>query len=128
MKIEFRALLASASGVSGIVGNRIHWDESPQATPYPRIVLHGISRTALHTMRGTVNLKTRRIQVDVYTLSAQSTQQLADAVEAVLDGYSGVNFQGIFLENIRDGREKGSNEAERPYFAQLDFTVNFHQP
>jgi len=47
-------------------------------------------------------------------------------VRAVLDGYSGGGFQGVFLAGSRDTREGGTNEAERPFRVSLDFITHFN--
>lgn len=127
MEEEFRALLLASSGITALCGTRIDFGENAQGAAYPRISLFTISDNENHTMRGPDGLSVGRVQVDCYGLTYAAAKQLSRAVRAVLDGYSGGGFQGVFLAGSRDTREGGTNEAERPYRTSLDFITNHTQ-
>jgi hypothetical protein len=127
MEEEFLALLTSSAAVTAIVGNRINFGANVQGAPYPRIVMFTVSDFENHTMRGPDGLSVGRVQVDCYALTYGQAKLLSRAVRAVLDGYRGGGFQGVFHVATRDTREGGTNDAERPFRISLDFETN-HNP
>ena len=126
MEEEIRALLLATAGVTALCGNRIDWGASAQGATYPRIVLFTINDAEGHNLQGPDGHSVGRVQVDCYALSYGQAKQLSRAVRAVLDGYSGGGFQGVFLAGSRDTREGGTNEPERPFRVSLDFITNFN--
>ncbi|WP_439150833.1 DUF3168 domain-containing protein [Sulfitobacter sp.] len=127
MEEDFRALLTGAATVTAICGTRIEYGGNAQGAAYPRIALYVIGDNESHTMRGPDGLSVGRVQVDCYAMTYGGAKLLGRAVRAVLDGYSGGDFQGVFHAGTRDTREGGSNEATRPYKTSLDFITNFAQ-
>lgn len=126
MKIQLRALLLANSGVSGLAGNRISWGSAAQGSPMPYAVLWKITDTREVNLRAPTGPYQARVQIDAYGETAKQADDLAEAISAVLHGYSGGIFQGIFHDNARDGREGGSNEATRPFFVKTDFMVHYN--
>lgn len=126
MKIELRALLSADSGVSNIVGGRIGWGSVSQGSQTPYAVLWKISDTRDTNLNAPTTQRQARVQIDAYGATAKEADDLAEAISAVLHGYSGGIFQGIFHDNARDGREGGSNESMRPFFVKSDFMVYFN--
>ena len=126
MEEEMVALLLASSGVTSLCGNRINFGANPQGSPNPRIVMWTIGDAEGHNTQGPDGHSIGRIQVDCYGSSYDSAKQLSRAVRAVLDGYSGNGFQGVFLAGTRDTREGGSNEADRPFRTSLDFITHFN--
>ncbi|MBI6628327.1 DUF3168 domain-containing protein [Pontibaca salina] len=125
MEKEFRALLLADSGVSALVGTRIDWGARPQGAPLPAIVLHTVSDVSGHTLDGPWALTTGRVQVDCYADSYGAAKALGRAVRAALDGTRSGNINAVFYQNSRDGREGGTNEADRPFRVSMDFLVNY---
>jgi hypothetical protein len=125
MEEAFRAILLASSGVTALVGSRVSWGEQPQGAAFPAIVLTLISANNDATMGGPDRLFQSRVQVDGYALSYGAVKALQRAVLAALDGYSGGNMQGIFHAGTRDGREGGTNEADRPFRVSMDFMTNW---
>lgn len=125
MEEQFRAILLASSGVTALVGTRINWGAIPQGSSMPAIVLNTISQNNGHTMQGPDGLQEARVQVDIYGTTYGATKALSRAVLAALDGYSGGNFQGIFHAGTRDGREGGTNEADRPFRVSTDFMTQW---
>lgn len=126
MKIQLRALLASASGVSSIAGNRIGWGSLPQKTPTPYAILHKISDTREVNLNAPTGPYQARVQIDAYGATAKEADDLAEAISDALHGYSGGVFQAIFHDNARDGREGGTNESTRPFYVKQDFMVQYN--
>lgn len=126
MKIQLRAILASASGVSNISGNRIGWGSVAQGSALPYVVMWRISNPREVNLKAPSGPYQARVQIDAYGATAKEADDLAEAISAVLHGYSGGIFQGIFHDNARDGREGGSNEATRPFYVKQDFMVSYN--
>jgi hypothetical protein len=126
MEQQIVALLLASSGVTALCGNRINFGASPQGAPNPRIVMWTIGDAEGHNLQGPDGHSTGRIQCDCYGNTYAAAKDLSVAVRAVLDGYSGNGFQGVFLAGTRDTREGGSNEAERPFRTSLDFITHFN--
>jgi hypothetical protein len=124
MEQELRAILLAASSVTDVVVNRINWGSIPQGQPYPSVAMHVIDEVTESTMTGPDGLFQGRVQIDCYALTYSQSKILARAIIAVLDGYRGGVFSGIFLASARDSRESGTNEADRPFRVSLDFATN----
>jgi len=125
MEEQLRALLLNDSGVSSHVGTRVNFGAHPQGQPFPAIVLNTISETEGYTLQGPNGVTNTRVQVDCYAQTYGAAKRLSRAVRSLLSGYQHGAFQGVFLAGSREGREGGSNDAERPYRASLDFMVQF---
>ena len=125
MEEQLRALLLNDSGVSGRVGTRVNFGAHPQGQPFPAIVLNTISETEGYTLQGPNGVTNTRVQVDCYAQTYGAAKRLSRAVRSLLSGHQQGAFQGVFLAGSREGREGGSNDAERPYRASLDFMVQF---
>lgn len=126
MEEALRECLLAATAVSALVGKSVHWVQSPQGTPSPRIVLYRISGIRNMRMDGPTGLVASRVQIDCLGRSYESAKTVARAVEARLSGYSGtfsgVVFQGCFLIAERDDHE----DAETPdklFRTSLDFNI-----
>ncbi len=125
MEEELRTLLINSSSIAAIVSGRIDWGSRTQGAAYPGISLNLISNASFSTMQGPDGLLQGRVQIDCYALTYKEAKQLARLILALLDGYRGGNFSGIFLETERDYREGGTNEADRPFRVSLDFLTNW---
>lgn len=125
MKVALRAILLATSGVTALVATRINWGTHPQGAALPAIVLNVIDDADGYTLAGPDGLSQGRVQVDCYATSPGAADRLAEAVIAALSGYSDSNFRGVFRAGKRDGREGGSNEADRPFRVSLDFITNW---
>lgn len=86
-------------------------------------MLRPIGSTHMHHQGGVEALTQSRIQVDVYALSFGQAKLVARDIRRAIDAYKGGVITGIFLLSTRDGREGGSNEADRPYFSSMDINV-----
>ena len=125
MEESFRAYLLATSAVTDICSTRINFGTHPQGQALPAIVLNTVDDADGHTLIGPDGLSQGRVQADCYATTYGGAKLLSRAVRAALDGYSGGDFSGVFLAGSRDGREGGTNEAERPFRVSLDFLTNW---
>lgn len=125
MEEQIRAALLASSGVTALASTRVNFGSHPQGEALPGLVLNTVSDFSEHTLSGPDGPPEARVQIDCYAMTYGAAKQLSRAVRAALDGYSGGAIQGAFLSNARDGREGGTNEAERPFRVSMDFTVRY---
>ncbi|MCB2130807.1 MAG: DUF3168 domain-containing protein [Rhodobacteraceae bacterium] len=125
MEETFRSLLLNSGPVSSVVGSRVNFGAHPQGAPLPAIVLNTVSDVNEHHLNAPETLSQARVQVDCYADSYGGAKLLSRAVRSALDGEK-TAFQGVFFENSRDGREGGTNEADRPFRVSVDFLVVYN--
>lgn len=123
MEEDFRALLLAASPVTDICGTRINYGTHPQGQALPAIVLNVVSDAEGMVMNGPNGLSEGVVQVDCYAGTYGAAKALARATVAALHAHRDDNFRLIVHGASRDSREGGSNEADRPYRASLDFNT-----
>lgn len=124
MDRQLRALLEADPAITAITAH-INWGAHPQGKPFPAAVLTVISDTPSYTLEGPDGLSAIRVQIDCYAMTYGAAKDLSRAIRAKLSGHSGGQFQGVFLAGLRDGREGGTNEADRPFRVSMDFMVHF---
>ena len=122
MEESFRALLLASSSITAIT-TRIEWGAVAQGAAYPLIVLNTVSGSGGHTLDGPDGLLQGRVQVDCYATTMGGAVNLGRAVLGTVDGHADDEFQGIFHENTRTGRDGGTDDPVRPYRISMDFTV-----
>lgn len=125
MEEAFRAILLASAGVTALASTRVNYGEHPQGMAGPYIVLTVVDDAEGHTMTGPDGMSQGRVQVDCYAATYGAAKGLARAARVALDGYSGGSFGGVFLAATRDGREGGTNEADRPFRVSLDFLTHW---
>lgn len=127
MEEALTALLLGATPLTTLTGNRINWGRQPQndgGRPY--IVLQQIGGAPSYHMSGASDYVASRVQVDVYGETYTSTKRTARALIAVLSGYSGGIFQGIFLDAQRDLPAADAGEVTTLFRTSVDFLIH-HQ-
>lgn len=125
MEEALRALLLGSAPVAAPVGARINWGAHPQGQPLPAIVLTVVSDIEGLTLAGPDGLSEMRVQADCYALTHKAARVTARAVRDLLHGYHTDPLHLIELAGSRDLREGGSDEADRPFRASLDFIVTW---
>ena len=127
MEEALRTLLLGAQTVTSLVGTRIDWGARVQGAGLPAIVMMVVSDVNDHLLSGPAD-PVARVQIDCWGGDYASAKATARAVRAVLDGTRSGILKAVLLENVRDGREGGSNEADRPFRTSLDVFVHYHRP
>jgi len=126
METTLRGLLVAAPGV-GLPAARICFGAVPQGTAYPYLVLNVISAVQGLTLTAPDGLTVSRVQVDAYALTYDAAFALSRAVMAALHGASSGSLRLIVHEATRESREGGTNEADRPFRASLDFMTHWRE-
>ncbi len=127
MEAALIARLLGTAGVASLVGARVYPGSRPQGDQLPGIVLNWISGAPVYTDDGEAGLSSARVQIDCWGDTYSSAKDVAQAVRASLSAFlgtvSGVTFQNILIEDERDDREKGLNDAEYLYRTNIDFII-----
>lgn len=124
MEEQLRALLMGDAQLSALVPGPIDWGARLQGSALPAVVMNVISDIPGYTQQGEDGLTATRVQIDVYALTYGDARIAGRRIRSILSGYSGGIFDSIFLDGARDGREAGTNDAERYFRVSLDFMVN----
>ena len=126
MEEAFRALLLAYGPLAALIGgSSVVFGDALQQRTYPLITMLTVSGAEGMTMKGPDGLFEGRVQVDCYAASMAEAKRLARQVVAALHGHRGGQFRGIFHETTRDGREGGTNDADRPFRTSLDFMIHW---
>jgi hypothetical protein len=128
MKEDFTTLLLASGTLAALVGTRITWLDRPQGAALPAIVLQQVSDVPDYHMGGAQGFRHSRIQCDCWALTYASVTAVEKALHTLLSGYRGIvgqtNFQAIFIENTRESREAGTNDADRFYRSSVDLIIH----
>lgn len=81
-------ILAADSDINGIVGDRIHANIVPPRASMPAITYQHISSGRQHDLNGPIGLNSFRIQINAWSKRYSETEDLADKIITLLNGYS----------------------------------------
>jgi len=127
MQDEFTSLLTGNAEVAALTGGgkRIWWGVAGQGYDGALVVLNLISGVPDYHTEGPSGMEESRVQVDCRASTLAAAKALADAIDALLSGYSGtvgaIRFSPILRIARRSGFEK--TEAEKFHFVSDDYQV-----
>lgn len=125
MEENLLSILRQNSALTSLVGTSIDWTQRTQGRSMPGVTLQIISGRKTQTMKGPCDLLEGVVQVNCYGKTYSESKSIARAIEDQLNGFSGFDFQGIFLDDVRDLYVSGSNEPEETFFVSMDFSFYF---
>jgi hypothetical protein len=130
-----RALLLQTSAITAIIGTAatrateqpgppapgsgVYWQQMPEGSLLPGLVLSQISGGGTPTLDGADPLHTARIQISAFGMTYGDAKSLSRAVRATLEGFAGTLPDGTLV-----GQTILSSEAD----AFDDGTFSFHCP
>lgn len=103
MESALRARLKNDAGVSAIVGTRVDWDERPQRSAYPAVVLEIAADPRPQHMAGFPGFRGTRVQINCFGTTALQKQTLREAVIAAAvpaATQDGVEFLHAFVNDV----------------------------
>jgi hypothetical protein len=114
--------LSAEPTVIGIVGQKIYPDLTPQDVQYPFCVYTIVNSTPVDYKDGQSNLEEVQFQVDCYTQSYDSTQELANNIRNSLDRFTGT-VNGISVQTIKymSSDSQVYNPTLNVYWMSVDF-------
>ena len=123
------AHLSTDAGVSALTGTRVYPEALPQGVTFPAITYLQVSSVPIRTMGGRQG-RSPRFQIDCWGSTATSAREVAEAVIAALDHYSGtmggvdgVIVRGAFLENDQQINEPDA----KLHRVSLDFVIHWQE-
>lgn len=118
--------LLSKSGITSLVGQRIHYVQAPQDVAAPYLVLQKISGPRIESNDGNSKLASPRFQITAFAAKYGTAKTVIEAVRTALQGYqgmmggqSGVYVHGAHLEDETDldpGERSGLYGVSADYF------------
>jgi hypothetical protein len=106
MEEALMAFLLADAGLRSVVGSRINWQERPQASRLPALVLHRTGGDHDYSMDGPTGLVWSRVQMDgwarTYTEALTVARAALHAAHRLKGVYQNTRFQGIFVDGQRD--------------------------
>ena len=114
--------LSQESTVVAIVGQKIYPDLTPQDVQYPFCVYTIVNSTPVDFKDGQSNLEEVQFQIDCYTQSYDTTQELANNVRNSLDRFTGT-VNGIDVQTIKymSSDSEVYNPTLNVYWMSVDF-------
>lgn len=115
MREALRRRLVESPAVAAIVADRVFWDERPQASALPAIVLQVVSDPRPQTMKGFQAARATRVQADCMAQTGPAgggPAIVAALVEAVIAAVApaaqvgGTAFSRSFVDAARDLPER----------------------
>lgn len=127
-------ILLSETDITNVVGDRVYPYERAQGSLVPAITVFRVSGGALYSDDGNIGLENPRYEVDSWGTTYGQAKELARAVANTLSFFVGVvtistspssnvEFQLIELDNERDEKIQGTNEAEYHYKIAQDYSL-----
>jgi len=108
--------------VTTIVGEKIYPDLTPQDVQYPFCVYTIVNSTPVDFKDGQSNLEEVQFQIDCYTQSYDSTQELANNVRINLDRFTGtVNTVSVQTIKYMSSDSQVYNPTLNVYWMSVDF-------
>lgn len=125
MEAVLRARLIAAVSVSALVGTRIYWDDRPQSSALPAILLTVISDIRGQLLGGWDMLEAR-VQADVLALSFAEKKALKEAViEVLAPAYSGNGIQFMRATEIAAVPRNERTETQYIFRDAIDFLIRW---
>jgi hypothetical protein len=106
LEASLSTFLTGDAGIAAFVGARVFPGVIPQSSEQPCIVYNKQSRGRQQLFCGTDGLKVTRMDIDCYAVSYRQSVELANAVTAALQDFSGTmgttRVPRVFLETELD--------------------------
>jgi hypothetical protein len=125
MQAALRARLTTAAPVTALVGQRVYWMDRPQGSALPAITLQTITEGRPQHMKGFQDLRSSRVQVDIWGTSFGQVRQISDAVIVALapaQAGNGISFERTFIDSIRDLGER--TETQFLHRTSIDLIIH----
>lgn len=118
MEEALRAALAS------VAGGRVYWGRAEQGAAFPYVVLNRITGIRDYHTRGPSGYVQSRVQVDCYAETYLAAKGAARSVSAIMNGYSGGDIQGVFIDSERDLPAENAGPADYLFRVSLDLMIH----
>lgn len=132
MEADIIALMLASVPLTALVSGRIWPVSRPQNSALPGVTVTRISGAPSYADDGETGLLDARIQIDCWGSSYATVAAVADAVTAHLSAMADVTQGGtifvlIMIDDRRDMRESGTDQAEYIYRTLVDLAVVYKE-
>lgn len=125
LEAELRTYTLAGAGVAALVGTRMHARMLPQTPTLPALVYQRVDTRREHDMAGPDGLPRPRIQLTCWATTPAGAYDLAAAVRARLDGYSGA-WGTVAIGSCLCVAERDLNDPETGHSAVAqDYMIQF---
>lgn len=131
MNIEeaFTSYLLNFVGLKNLIAARFFFEELPQGTTLPAVVVIKISDIKSHSLTGQDKLERPSYQFTAYALTKAGAKLVANQVKLALCDYqdtmNGVVVQKIELQNEMSSLETSPDGIVKIYTEDLEFEINY---
>ena len=129
MEEAFTSYLLEFQGLSALISRRFFFEELPQGTILPAVVVIKISDVKSHSLTGQDKLESPIYQFTTYAFTKAQARAVANQIKLALCDYqdtmNGVVVQKIELQNEMSSLEKSPDGTIRVYTEDLEFEINF---
>lgn len=129
MEQALTTYLLASSGLTTLVGTRVHWASRPQGSTLPAVILTRISGVRDYTLAGASGYVESRVQIDcwarTYGAAKTTAQAVRNALHALLPAGS-PPILGLSIDGERDSFEGDPPEALSR--TSLDVIIHHHEP
>jgi len=122
--------LVGSSGITDLVGERIHYVKAPQDVEAPYIVFFKVSSPREHSHDGASGLARARFQFSCFADSYYEAKQIVIAIQSAIQAFSGimggaggVNVEGCFYADETDLYE----DKVAIYHIAVDFLLAYEE-
>ncbi|MDD4986375.1 MAG: DUF3168 domain-containing protein [Dehalococcoidales bacterium] len=94
--------LLAQSGITALVGDRIHFVRAPQDVAHPYLVISKVDDPGMHSHDGPVKLGDPRLQFSAFAETYGAAKLVTAAVKTALNGYKGTmgGDGGVFVGGV----------------------------
>ena len=121
--------LKAHTGLSALISTRLYFEELPQGTSFPAVVIIKISDFKDHYLSGQCELERPIFQFTAMGLTKASARLVANQLKLALCDYqgalSGIAVQKIELQNEITSMEKSADGTTKVYYEDLEFEINY---
>lgn len=132
LEIGLTTRLLATPAITNLVGSSIWWQDRPQLSQLPAIVLELVNLGQQYTHDGPVDLTYSQVQATCFASSILEAKQIAYALKAEMEtkpnaAHSGVDFEESFTERFFDKDVDHLEDGTKVASVLLEFKVP-HQP
>lgn len=125
------AYLLAHTGLSALISRRFFFEEMPQNTTFPAVVVIKISDIKEHSLSGQLDLERPTYQFTSFATTKAGSRAVSEQLKLALVDYkgvlSGVVVQKIELQTEISSMEKTADGTLKIYTEDLEFQVNYEK-
>lgn len=119
------AVLSANAGVTALVGARIYVEDGLPTAPLPKIQVGVVNEDEGYTLSGDSQFPQTRVTVECIAANAVAIRQIAKAVKAALNDYTGT-ISGFWANFQKEGTEYSDRNDDLTVFRlMIDYLIDW---